>query len=325
MNTIDPLEIYNGALDIEPKEFRKTKAKELNIVVKDLTGWADEWYESILPENNKLILGFESFDKEFKGKLRGKLFPIIGYGGTKKSLFAQNIAFQNINQEMGNVVYSTMEMGAPEVINRLINLKLDLEDPTNPHSPIRSLEYHNNVSKRLDAKKFYIEEIAPIFKDRFFISENTGVTAEDYDKMLTMLENQGKKIDILIPDGLAGMGGVGSETENYSRHAKELKQLANKWKILIPLICHVSKGGDETTRNLKGLVRSSEKIIDECDFYATVSRFKQGDDFDKNHGAIRLINKRGSGNQIDVVFEFDRYKLTMNEIPDAKFTDYESF
>ena len=123
-----------------------------------------------------------------------------------------------------------------------------------------------------------------------------------------------KPIDILIVDGLAGMGGSGSETEMYSKHSKELKALANKWKILVILICHASKGGKKTDRDLSGLVRSSEKIIDNCDFYITTSLFKESkDEFNQQYGAMRLINKRGSGNTIDTVYDFNGKKLLMND------------
>ena len=82
-------------LDVDVDKFNKLKPKEQNFRLGDLSEYADDWYESILPEKNKIHLGYEKFDNEFKGKLRGQLFVICGYGGTKKSLLAQNISVLN--------------------------------------------------------------------------------------------------------------------------------------------------------------------------------------------------------------------------------------
>jgi len=285
------------------------------LICKDISEWTDDWYKSILPENNKLSLKFEKWNKEFKGKLRGKLVPVIGYSGTKKSLLALNIAFENINQGLGSCIYSTMEMGATQIINRLIDMTVEPNDGYNSHL---ELEYHNNKTKRIDAKEFYIKSVVPKFRNNFHITQNTSLQTESYEKLLNKFRQQNKRIDILIVDGLAGMGGKGSETELYSLHSKQLKDLANKWDILIFLICHVSKGGKKTDRDLSDKVRSSEKIIDNCDFYITASLFEsETDEFNKEFGAMRLVNKRGTGNTLDVVYSFNKLRLLMED------TDFE--
>jgi replicative DNA helicase len=297
--------------------FENIEPVKPDIVCKDVSEWSGEWHKSILPENNKLSLKFESWDKEFKGKLRSKLVPIIGYGGTKKSLLALNIAYENITRGLGACVYSTMEMGATQIINRLIDMHVEPQGQYNPHY---ELEYHHNVSKKIDAAEFYKTQFAPDFKNSFFITENTSLETEGYDKLLTRFKEQGKRIDVLIVDGLAGMGGKGSETELYSRHSKELKELANKWEMMVFLICHVSKGGKKTDKDLSSLVRSSEKIIDNCDFYITSSLFESDnpdEEFNQINGNLRLVNKRGTGNTIDVIYDFDRLRLLMND------TDFE--
>lgn len=309
----------NGYIETA-EAFSKVKPVEFNIVCKEVAEWEDEWFNSILPESNKLSMMFQRWDEEFRGKLRSKLVPVIGYGGTKKSLLALNIAAHNINAGLGRCIYSSMEMGATEIINRLIDIFTEPEEIYNPHY---SIEYHNNVTKRIDARNFYKNDFAKYFHKHFYITENTSLITEQYDKLLTKFLSEDKKIDILIVDGLAGMGGSGSETELYSKHSKELKDLANKWKILVLLICHVSKGGKKTDRDLSDKVRSSEKIIDNCDFYITSSLFENNaGEFNKDYGCCRLVNKRGSGNVIDVVYEFDSQRLTMKEsVYDVKHFD----
>jgi replicative DNA helicase len=304
---------YLNSFPTNATDFEKLQPIREDIICKDVSEWAGEWYESILPENNKLSLKFDKWDSEFKGKLRSKLVPVIGYGGTKKSLFALNIAYHNIVMGLGSCIYSSMEMGATQIINRLIDMNIEPADGFNAHI---ELEYHNNKTQKINAIDFYNKNFAPSFKNNFFITENTSLQTESYDKILSMFKNKNKKIDILIVDGLSGMGGKGSETELYSRHSKELKDLANKWKILVLLICHVSKGGKKTDKDLSSLVRSSEKIIDNSDFYITSSLFQHDTDpdkFNELNGNMRLVNKRGTGNVIDVVYEFDKLRLTMKQ------------
>ena len=89
---------------------------------------------------------------------------------------------------------------------------------------------------------------------------------------------------------------------------------------MVFLICHVSKGGKKTDKDLSSLVRSSEKIIDNCDFYITSSLFESDnpdEEFNQINGNLRLVNKRGTGNTIDVFYDFDRLRLLMND------TDFE--
>ncbi len=304
----------------DAKTFSKIEPYQNDIVCKEVAEWSDDWFKSILPENNKLSLSFDAWDSEFKGKLRGKLVPIIGYGGTKKSLLALNIAYDNIIRGLGKCIYSSMEMGATEIINRLIDLHIPAESIFNPHS---ELEYHHNKTGRIDAKEFYNNSFAPFFKGNFFITENTSLQTDSYDRLLTKFKEQAISVDILIVDGLAGMGGTGSETELYSKHSKELKDLANKWKLLILLICHVSKGGKKTDRDLSDKVRSSEKIIDNSDMYITNSLFEQGSEYNKEYGNCRLVNKRGTGNIIDVVYYFDHLRLSMLQ-SEKKITDFDN-
>ena len=94
--------------------------------------------------------------------------------------------------------------------------------------------------------------------------------------------------------------------------------------MLVFLICHVSKGGKKTDKDLSSLVRSSEKIIDNCDFYITSSLFEsenETEEFDQINGNLRMVNKRGTGNTIDVVYEFNKLRLSISESDDMQFSN----
>lgn len=285
---------------------KKTNYKEHLITYGTVGQYAQEWYDSLRPEINKLSLGFDRFDREMRGKLRGKLGVILGKGGTKKSLFAQNIAAININES--RMLYSTMEMGAAELINRFVNMT-----EINEGAYLQYLERENEANPGAALREFE-KNVAPYYSDKLIISQNSGMTADEYAKMIDDVELKHGKIDILIPDGLSMMGGKGTETELANRHSKELKELAKDRDIFIPLIVHVTKEGDQTTRDLSRFARASEKIIDNCDFYISMSLFT--DHMGKyvlDRGNARLVNKRGTGNIIDVVYDFNQSKLSMRD------------
>jgi hypothetical protein len=82
----------------------------------------------------------------------------------------------------------------------------------------------------------------------------------------------------------------------------------------------LSKGGKKTDRDASQLVRSSEKIIDKCDFYICQSLFEDEsvvDEYRNDYGCSRLVDKRGTGRSVDVVYEFNEKRLTMTQ------TDFE--
>jgi hypothetical protein len=117
-------------------------------------------------------------------------------------------------------------------------------------------------------------------------------------------------------DGLSMMGGKGTETELYSQNSADLKQLANEENILVILICHVSKGAEKWTRDLSRNIRGSEKILDNCDFYATLSQIQEANNpelYRQDIGFINFVDKRGTGKTIDVVYSFDPKRLKMAE------------
>jgi hypothetical protein len=176
------------------------------------------------------------------------------------------------------------------------------------------------------AQKIVEEDIKPPYSDNLLITQNTSLTTPEYYKLINTAEGQYGTVDILIVDGLSMMGGKGTETELVNRHTKELKQLAIDKNVLVVLIVHVTKEGEKTTRDLSKLARGSEKIIDNCDFYISMSLIKRptlDDDeaFEDCYGFIKLVNKRGSGNIIDLVYEFNSKRLLFEE-SDKKLNDF---
>jgi len=152
-------------------------------------------------------------------------------GGTKKSLYAANIAFHNIFKNEARTLYSTMEMSASQLGSRFINMILT---DTNVNGSYE-LELQEKESPGR-AREIVEKHIAPKFNDKLLITQNTGLMVQNYDYFLNKAVNEYGPVDILIPGGLSMMGGSGPETDLVNKHTKELNQLAIKHNIFIPLI-----------------------------------------------------------------------------------------
>lgn len=296
-------EVFN-LVQSASKNKRQNNEDEIEILT--INEMFDDWIDSLKPESERISLIFSSLDNEFAGKLRGKLGIVIGYGGSKKSLYAQNLAFQNIIMQSNNIVYSNMEMGKSQLVGRFIDIALESEDHKLPSELIE-----NHFISGNDIKKYLIDQVGSTFRDKLLISNNSSMTSKRYQELIDKTE---KKIDILIVDGMSMMGGSGTELELANKHSKELKELANKNNCFVLAIVHASKGEDLETRDLTRKARASEKIMDNCDFAMTMSAVKSEDiGYKKNIGVYHCWNKRGTGNTIEKAYEFTTGNLRMIE------------
>jgi replicative DNA helicase len=152
------------------------------------------------------------------------------------------------------------------------------------------------------------------------------MTYEHYRKAIEKVTETTGKPSILVVDGLSMMGGKGTETEVYSRNSADLKELANEENIFIILICHVSKGAEKHTRDLSRNIRGSEKILDNCDFYMTMSQIQDlsnPETYVQDKGFISFYDKRGSGKTVDLLFNFDPKRLWLLNSPEDPKQYYE--
>jgi archaellum biogenesis ATPase FlaH len=300
---------------------RTVKQEIKDVEISQIGGFMNEWEESIRDEKNKISLIFPVFDHEMQGKLRGKLCCVIHYGGTKKSLLAQNISYHNVINNDQRVVYSSMEMGVPELIGRFIDLIVEGEY-TNASVELEQLEKTNPSAVRLA-----MDNISAAYGDKLFLTPTSGMETSDYKKVLDKTISETGPVDILVVDGLSMMGGKDDETALVSRHTKELKELAKDYNIFVITIVHASKGGEKYHRDVSQRARGSEKIIDNCDFYICPSLIVKetlGDEkeYEDDRGFLRLVNKRGSGRTIDTVYNFNKKRLLMTQSPqDAREID----
>ena len=286
-----------------------TNKPELDI--RPISGWFDEWVHGITEDQNQISLKFPLFDREMKGKLRGKLCVIIHYGGTKKSLLAQNIACHNIFNNNHRIIYSTMEMGVIELGSRFIDMGMYFDNTEENASTV--LEEFQKTDPET-VRRYLSDHVATRYSDRLQITQNSAMTCEHYATLIERVKNESGAVDMLIVDGLSMMGGTGSEMELANMHTRGLKELAKDNNILVLCIVHASRGGEKHNRDVSKYARGSEKIIDNCDFYICPSLIVADlENYRRDIGYLRLVNKRGSGNVVNLIYSFDKKTLQMEQ------------
>ena len=287
----------------------KRQQKEQDIELFTFNELIPAYLDSLLAEKERISLLFESINRDFEGKLRGKLGVILGYGGSKKSLYGQNVTLDNIFNYSNNVIYSNMEMPESELIERFINIASN--DPGGYLLPSQEIKrLYTGGKEREIIHKMLVDEIGVIFRNKLKICSTPSMTSDRFNEIIISLN---EKTDVLIVDGLSMMGGSGSELELANKHSKELKELAKTHNIFVMAIVHASKGEDYETRDLTRKARASEKIIDNCDFAMTMSMIKEDGNFNERKGVYNCWNKRGTGKRIQKGFEFEKNTLRARE------------
>lgn len=309
INLASPAPLDDREIDTIVRSARtKKKGKESDepIMLKLFGELWDEWVDSLRKETKKIKLVFKELDDEFQGKCRSHFGVVLGYGGSKKSMYGQNLCYKNITEGL-RCVYSNMEMGNATLTERFIN--------------IAATGYENKMASDFAAEAFEAggsldkikSDMESILNNNLIVCENSNMTSKKYDAMIEKIHKEHGPVDLLIVDGMSMMGGSGTEVERASEHSKDLKELAKKWNILVVAIVHASKGAELDTRDLTRKARASEKIIDNCDWVMTLSLIRGDKGYYQDNGIYHMWNKRGTGRTIEKIWEFKDAQLMMQE------------
>ena len=300
----------------------KTKLKEIDRKLQLLKPFqvVDEWVDNeISVRKNPMSTGFKNFDEVLRSNLRGKLGIFAGYGGTKKSLFALNLACRNSQASMDTTaIYSTMEMNATNLLDRMIDYSMGSQQ--DGVYSVSAVEYWrrklDDSNKELIANSIK-ECLKEFYQDKILINQKSRMKPDDYRALLDKALSHGHNVNTLIVDGLSMMGGDGKEVELYSENSAALKEIANEYNIFVGLIAHLSKGLSLDSRDVRSHIRGSQKILDNCDFVMMFSHILEDLDgvieSDETKGFIRCYDKRGTGKMIDTVYNFNKDRLMLEE------------
>jgi len=320
-NSSPPLKQYELNTIVENSIDRYNKKAYIKSIesepsFKSFHEWIPVWESVVEDKSSELSLSINRFDNDLEYQLRGKLGIIVGYGGSKKSLLAQQILLHNIDKYEAVGAYSTMEMPAHQMLNRVIDFSIE---PYNNQRASAVLK-RGYEEKKEDARGYLYNNVGKRYNDKLFISQKGRLDTSNYEYSIKEILSKTGRFDILVVDGLSLMHSNGKEVDDYNKHTAELKSLANEYNILVILICHVSKGGHKHTRDLLSLMRGSQKIEDNGDFFVSMSQIIDKDrttddvtEYRTDIGYMRLYNKRGTGNTINTIYNFNPLRLSLSE------------
>ena len=282
--------------------------------------------DKLYAKENPLLFGLPKIDESLDGDLRCKVIAILGLAGSKKSLMAAQCCNINASVHQARGVASNMEMDNTNFLGRLIDYALEPYQSMDATVKESASKYHKRTLTRENQEaqnEFLKEKLNKFYGDNLVVNGTGGMTIDDYRQLLDACIEQYGSVDILMVDGMSATGGDGSETERYSRVSLGLKDLAKEYKILITVICHLSKtaGGQaitEYTRDSRQWVRGSQKIIDNLDICICMSQVEDLETGDprRDKGYVFMHNKRGDGSIVRVIYDFFPLNLQLSESTD---------
>lgn len=283
------------------------QSKEVVSTVENFSHWVDDWVDYQTSERKPLTMLIPEFDGDSEYDYRGKLVCLIGGAGSMKSYFAQNVLRENIHRYGSRCAYASMEMSKVQNVNRFFDLVFDAKG-------IAASRYLKEVVKS-DKKRFYneVSGMVSALSGKLLLSNKSNVSTDYLRKWIfTIMEVHGT-VDILLVDGASMMEGASvDEIKAMNKHSEQLKALANELNICIMVIFHLTKDIKPYERGIARSARGSGKIIDNGDMFLGFSKLidpsRSAMDNIKyvfGYGHINYWNKRGQGQEMDVIFECD--------------------
>lgn len=202
------------------------------------------WQHEATDDSSVVGTGFTAFDSVLKrgGLRRGHVAALLGRSNVGKTALACNV-IRNMVFDGHSVLFSSQEMRAEEVTNRLLAIAYDL-----PVNELESWLQQGKVGQPLLNQ--YREDFA-----KFAIYDSKEPTFEDLRKEIaTFQEMTGAKPDVLVQDYMTLMssqGLFGAMPERVGRVARNFEILAKTEQVAVITLVQVGRAneGDPTKRN----------------------------------------------------------------------------
>ena len=282
---------------------------------------AAEYYVQIVNQRNEFALDLEPIDRIEQNDYSAKVIGIIGKAGTKKSLLLKHI-MKALTEQGGRGIYSTMEDGKIGQFKRFLASSFQpvlVDEGEFTERRISAAEHFKNMiksdpSKSKEAVKMNAEILQQMYGDRLIIDEKTAMSYEDYEHFIEKVVSKYGAINLLGIDGLSMMYSTGDELSAAIENSKRAKELANKYKICVPLLIHVPSAVSRYERHLFDKTRGGAKVADNCDMFISLSQVIVLEDGQEKVSDdlvyVAYWGKRTSGRKTEFILRLD--PLTLN-------------
>lgn len=251
-----------------------------------------------------LATGFYDLDKITSGFHENELIIIAARPAMGKTAFALNLASNIAIQSGKTVALFNMEMGAEQLINRMLSSIGQIEG-----KKFRTGHLENEDWKKLN------EAISKLAETKIFIDDTPGMTIGEIRAKCRRLASSEKGLGIVIIDYLQLISGsaryAGNRQQEVSEISRSLKTLAMELKIPVIALAQLSRTveGREDKRPLLSDLRESGSIEQDADIVAFLYRddyYTKETSIDENTSKSEFIiakHRNGPTTTVDLIFK----------------------
>ncbi len=211
--------------------------------------------------------GFFDIDRLTKGLHENELVIIAARPAMGKTAFALNMAVNMAINSKKSVAVFNMEMGAEQLINRMLASVGQIEMPKLLTGKLEHQDW-----KRVN------EAISRLADTKMFIDDTPGQTVSEIRAKCRRLANSSDGLDIVIIDYLQLISGsakyAGQRQQEVSEISRSLKTMAMELNVPVVALAQLSRSveGREDKRPLLSDLRESGSIEQDADIVAFLYR-----------------------------------------------------
>ena len=263
-----------------------------------------------------LITGFDEIDELTSGFHENELIIIAARPAMGKTAFALNLATNVAIKNNKTVALFNMEMGAEQLINRMISSEGQIEG-----WKLMSGNLLKNDWNKID------EAISRLSDTKIFIDDTPGMTISEIRAKCRRLASSENDLGIVIIGYLQLITGsakyAGNRQQEIAEISRSLKTLAMELKIPIVALAQLSRSVEarEDKRPLLSDLRESGSIEQDADIVAFLYRddyYTKKIEIDENTSKSEFIvskHRNGATKTIPLLFKrnISKFESYMNE------------
>lgn len=248
--------------------------------------------------------GFYAIDRLTKGFHENELIIVAARPAMGKTAFALNLVVNMAIQAKKTVAIFTMEMGAEQLINRMISSVGQIEGG----------KMSGGNLEHADWKK-YNEATSRLADTNIFIDDTPGITVSEIRAKCRRLANSSDGLDIVIIDHLGLIEGsskyAGQRQQEVSEISRSLKTMAMELNIPVIALAQLNRGvtGRENKRPMLSDLRESGSIEQDADIVALLHRedyYNREAAIDENTSESEFIiakHRNGPTDTVNLIFK----------------------
>lgn len=244
--------------------------------------------------------GFADLDKMTAGFQRNDLIIVAARPSVGKTAFALNIAQNVAIRAKQTVAIFSLEMSAPQLVQRMICAEANLDA-----SVMRTGEFKSDD----DWSKLTMG-IAALSEAEIYIDDTPGITVADIRSKCRRLQKE-KGLGMIVIDYLQLIHGRGKSGENRQQEVSEisrtLKQIARELEIPVIALSQLSRGVEQRQdkRPMMSDLRESGSIEQDADIVAFLYRDDYYNQETEKKNIIEIIiakQRNGPVGTVELVF-----------------------